>query len=97
VTPDNQPTNPIRSVIQGGAARSDLSRSRSNASLTRIKHRGDDPTARNGPDTATAVLHLHRGQSRLDEGGLRNPDGFAARPVVSGMDVVRRVQPAGAD
>jgi len=103
VTPDNQPTNPIKiEVIQGGANDSKqvyppiaLERT----SRTGIKHTdGTISMARNGPDTATSEFFICIGdQPALDEGGLRNPDGqgFAAfGHVVSGMDIVRRIQHA---
>ena len=52
--------------------------------------------AREGPDSATSHFFICIGaQPALDYGGLRNPDGqgFAAfGRVVSGMDVVRRIQ-----
>jgi peptidyl-prolyl cis-trans isomerase A (cyclophilin A) len=57
--------------------------------------------ARSGPDTATSDFFICIGdQPELDFGGRRNPDGqgFAAfGRVVSGMDVVRRIQQSPAD
>ena len=54
-----------------------------------------------GPDTATGDFFVCVGdQPELDFGGKRNPDGqgFAAfGRVVTGMDVVRKVQQAPAD
>ena len=103
VTLDNQPTNPIKiEVIQGGANDSKQTYppiALERTSLTHIKHTdGTISMARNGPDTATSEFFICIGdQPALDEGGLRNPDGqgFAAfGHVVSGMDVVRRIQHA---
>jgi peptidyl-prolyl cis-trans isomerase A (cyclophilin A) len=103
VTLDNQPTNPIKiEVIQGGANDSKQTYpaiALERTSRTGIKHTdGTISMARNGPDTATSEFFICIGdQPALDEGGLRNPDGqgFAAfGHVVSGMDVVRRVQHA---
>jgi peptidyl-prolyl cis-trans isomerase A (cyclophilin A) len=103
VTFDNQPTNPIKiEVIQGGANDSKQTYppiALERTSVTGIKHTdGTISMARNGPDTATSEFFICIGdQPALDEGGLRNPDrqGFAAfGHVVSGMDVVRRIQHA---
>jgi peptidyl-prolyl cis-trans isomerase A (cyclophilin A) len=103
VTLDNQPTNPIKiEVIQGGANDSKQTYppiALERTSVTGIKHMdGTISMARNGPDTATSEFFLCIGdQPALDEGGLRNPDrqGFAAfGHVVSGMDLVRRIQHA---
>jgi len=103
VTFDNQPTNPIKiEVIQGGANDSKPTYppiALERTSATGIKHTdGTISMARNGPDTATSEFFICIGdQPSLDEGGLRNPDrqGFAAfGHVVSGMDVVRRIQHA---
>ena len=103
VTPDNQPTNPIKiEVIQGGANDSKQTYppiALERTSVTRIKHTdGTISMARNSPDTATSEFFICIGdQPALDDGGLRNPDGqgFAAfGHVVAGMDVVRRIQHA---
>jgi peptidyl-prolyl cis-trans isomerase A (cyclophilin A) len=69
---------------------------------TGIRHRdGAISMARDGADTATSDFFICIGdQPALDFGGARNPDGqgFAAfGRVVSGMDVVRRIQAAPAD
>jgi peptidyl-prolyl cis-trans isomerase A (cyclophilin A) len=52
--------------------------------------------ARSGPDSATSSFFICIGdQPELDFGGKRNPDGqgFAAfGRVVSGMDVVKKIQ-----
>jgi peptidyl-prolyl cis-trans isomerase A (cyclophilin A) len=103
VTLDNQPTNPIKiEVIQGGANDSKPTYppiALERTSVTGLRHTdGAISMARNGPDTATSEFFICIGdQPALDEGGLRNPDhqGFAAfGHVVSGMDVVRRIQHA---
>ena len=103
VTPDNQPTNPIKiEVIQGGANDSKQTYppiALERTSRTGIKHTdGTISMARNSPDTATSEFFICIGdQPALDEGGLRNPDGqgFAAfGHVVAGMDIVRRIQHA---
>ena len=103
VTPDNQPTNPIKiEVIQGGANDSKPTYppiALERTSLTGLKHLdGTISMARNGPDSATSEFFICIGdQPALDEGGMRNPDGqgFAAfGHVVAGMDVVRRIQHA---
>ncbi len=69
---------------------------------TGLKHLdGTVSMARDGPDSATSDFFICIGdQPELDFGGKRNPDGqgFAAfGRVVSGMDVVRRIQGAPAD
>lgn len=70
-------------------------------SRTGLKHLdGTISMARGGPDTATSDFFVCIGdQPSLDFGGARNPDGqgFAAfGRVVSGMDVVRKIQAAPA-
>ncbi len=101
VTPDNQPDNLVKiEVIQGGAdgtrgTREPIALERT--SSTGLKHLdGTISMARNGPDTATSEFFICVGdQPELDFGGRRNPDGqgFAAfGRVVSGMDVVRKIQ-----
>lgn len=100
--PDNQPDNRVKiQVLQGGL--SDLPDER----LPKIKHETTKETgvlhkdgvlsmARLGPGTATCHFSICIGdQPALDFGGKRNPDGqgFAAfGRVVSGMDVVRKIQ-----
>ena len=104
---DNQPDNPVRiEVIQGGAdpARESegfppIALERTNS--TGILHRdGVISMARSEPDTATSDFFICIGdQPALDFGGARNPDGqgFAAfGRVVSGMDLVRKIQAAPA-
>ena len=108
VTLDNQPDNKVKiEVIQGGidparekedGAPIALERTRD----TGLAHRaGTVSMARAEPDTATSDFFICIGdQPSLDFGGARNPDGqgFAAfGRVVSGMDVVRRIQAAPAE
>jgi len=69
--------------------------------VTGLKHlAGVISMARAQPDTATSDFFICvTDQPSLDYGGARNPDGqgFAAfGQVVSGMDVVRRIQNARA-
>ena len=103
VTLQNQPDNDVRiEVIQGGidpARRDDrfdaIPLERTN--LTGLRHlEGTISVARAGPDTGGSEFFICIGdQPELDFGGARNPDGqgFAAfGRVVSGMDVVRRIQ-----
>jgi peptidyl-prolyl cis-trans isomerase A (cyclophilin A) len=101
VTLDNQPNNLVKvEVIQGGVdgtrpTREPIALERT--SVTGVTHRdGTISMARNGPDTATSEFFICVGdQPELDFGGRRNPDGqgFAAfGRVVSGMDVVRKIQ-----
>jgi len=101
VTPDNQPDNLVKiEVIQGGADGTRTTRepiALERTSITALKHLdGTISMARNGPDTATSEFFICVGdQPELDFGGRRNPDGqgFAAfGRVVSGMDVVRKIQ-----
>jgi peptidyl-prolyl cis-trans isomerase A (cyclophilin A) len=71
-------------------------------SKTGLEHlNGTISMARDGPDTATADFFICIGdQPSLDYGGKRNPDGqgFAAfGRVVSGMEVVRRIQASRAE
>jgi peptidyl-prolyl cis-trans isomerase A (cyclophilin A) len=102
VTPDNQPNNLVKiEVIQAGrdsahaGERPPIPLERT--SITKLKHlNGTVSMARGGPDTATSDFFICIGdQPALDFGGKRNPDGqgFAAfGTVISGMDVVRRIQ-----
>jgi peptidyl-prolyl cis-trans isomerase A (cyclophilin A) len=107
VTLGNQPTNPVKiEVIQWSAAAADTDKSFPPIPLERTNHTGLkhlDGTvsmARAGPNTATSDVFICIGaQPELDFGGKRNADGqgFAAfGSVVSGMDVVRRIQSAPA-
>ena len=105
---DNQPNNRVKiEVIQGGLnptrTRSDyppIALERTN--LTGIRHTaGTISMARDGPDTATSDFFICVADApSLDFGGARNPDGqgFGAfGHVISGMDVVRRIQGSRAD
>ncbi len=105
---DNQPRNRIRiEVIQGGVQPGRRSPGGEPIPLERtnksgLKHvDGTISMARDRPDTATSDFFLCIGdQPALDYGGLRNPDGqgFAAfGRVISGMDVVRKIQQAPAE
>ena len=105
VRPDTETRHdyPIQ-VIQGGinpARASDAFAAipLERTSLTRLKHLdGVVSMARSGPDSARSDIFICVGdQPELDFGGRRNADGqgFAAfGRVVSGMDVVRRIQGA---
>lgn len=107
VTMRNQPSNPIRiEVIQGGLDTDSLKRlpaiPHETNDKTGIKHRdGTISMARSAPGTASSEFFISiNDQPELDFGGKRNPDGqgFAAfGRVVSGMDVVRRIQQAPSD
>ena len=107
VRPDNQKAHPVPiGVIQGASAARGaddlfppvpLERTRD----TGLQHRdGTLSLARAGVDTATDHFFICIGdQPELDYGGRRNADGqgFAAfGRVVSGMDVVRKIQAAPA-
>jgi peptidyl-prolyl cis-trans isomerase A (cyclophilin A) len=103
VTLDNQPTSDIRiEVIQAGISASLESREFPAIPLERtnqtgLKHlAGTISMARDGPDTATSDFFICvTDQPSLDSGGMRNPDGqgFGAfGRVLSGMEVVRRIQ-----
>jgi peptidyl-prolyl cis-trans isomerase A (cyclophilin A) len=102
---DNQPESPIKiEVIQAGVnpdkAKSGfpaITLERTN--LTGLLHKdGAISMARGAPDSATSGWFICvNDQPSLDFGGQRNPDGqgFAAfGRVVSGMDVVRKIQNA---
>jgi peptidyl-prolyl cis-trans isomerase A (cyclophilin A) len=107
---DNQPESTIKiEVIQAGVA-PDKAKSGFPAialertSVTGLLHKdGVISMARGGPDSATSGWFICiNDQPSLDFGGQRNPDGqgFAAfGRVVSGMDVVRKIQaaPSSAD
>jgi peptidyl-prolyl cis-trans isomerase A (cyclophilin A) len=102
---DNQPESPVKiQVIQAGV-NPDLAKSGfpsialERTSMTGLKHvDGAVSMARSTPDSATSGWFICiDDQPSLDFGGARNPDGqgFAAfGRVVSGMDVVRRIQQA---
>jgi len=106
VAPDNQPANSVKiEVIQAGPAEGQpafppipLERT----TVTGLKHiDGAISMARDGPDTATGDFFICIGaQPELDFAGRRNADGqgFAAfGKVLSGMDVVKKIQQAPAD
>jgi peptidyl-prolyl cis-trans isomerase A (cyclophilin A) len=101
VTLVNQPANNVKiEVIQGGQV--DPSREfpaipHEATARTGLKHTdGAVSMARSRPGTATSSFFVCiNDQPELDYGGRRNPDGqgFAAfGRVVSGMDVVRKIQ-----
>ncbi len=102
---DNQPESTIKiEVIQAGV-NPDQAKSGfppialERTSITGITHKdGVVSMARGGPDSATSGWFICiNDQPSLDFGGMRNPDGqgFAAfGRVVSGMDVVRKIQTA---
>jgi peptidyl-prolyl cis-trans isomerase A (cyclophilin A) len=108
VTMDNQPDDDIKiEVIQGG-----LGDDEAGLALPAIKHETTQQTglhhldgtismARAEPGTASSEFFICIGnQPELDFGGRRNPDGqgFAAfGRVISGMDVVRKIQEQPAD
>ncbi len=101
VTPDNQPDNKVRiEVIQGGEvaeAKCFPPIIHETTEMTGLKHLdGTVSMARDAPGTASCSFFICIGrQPELDFGGRRNPDGqgFAAfGRVLSGMDVVRRIQ-----
>jgi peptidyl-prolyl cis-trans isomerase A (cyclophilin A) len=105
VHPDNQPTSPIRIEVVQAMARETktfppilLERT----SVTGLRHQnGTVSMAREKPDSASHQFFICLGdQPELDFGGQRNPDGqgFAAfGRVVSGLEVVRRIQAAPAE
>ncbi len=107
VTLDNQPNDAVKiEVIQGGQMPQGVNGfppiALERTSVTGLKHEdGTISMARSGPDTATASFFFCIGpQPELDFGGKRNKDGqgFAAfGKVVSGMDVVRKIQKAPAE
>jgi peptidyl-prolyl cis-trans isomerase A (cyclophilin A) len=100
---DNQPNNKIKvEVIQGG-----LKTEKHPQALPPIPHEttvqtgilhkdGTISMARDEPGTAASEFFICIGdQPELDFGGRRNPDGqgFAAfGRVISGMDIVRKIQ-----
>lgn len=107
---DNQPESPVKiEVIQAGVNPDQakegfpaIALERTN--VTGLLHKdGAVSMARGGADSATSGWFICiNDQPSLDFGGARNPDGqgFAAfGRVVSGMDVVRKIQqaPSSAD
>jgi peptidyl-prolyl cis-trans isomerase A (cyclophilin A) len=105
---DNQPNNAIKiEVIQGGL-KDDEGRhglppiEHETSARTGLLHKdGTVSMARAEPGTASSEFFISIGdQPELDFGGKRNPDGqgFAAfGRVISGMDVVRKIQAQPAD
>ena len=102
---DNQPESAIKiEVIQAGVNPDRAKDSFPAIALERtnksgLLHKdGVVSMARGGPDSATSGWFICiNDQPSLDFGGMRNPDGqgFAAfGRVVSGMDVVRKIQAA---
>jgi peptidyl-prolyl cis-trans isomerase A (cyclophilin A) len=102
---DNQPESTVKiEVIQAGvnpdrAKQGFPAIALERTSVTGILHKdGVVSMARGGPDSATSGWFICiNDQPSLDFGGNRNPDGqgFAAfGRVVSGMDVVRKIQAA---
>ncbi len=108
VTLANQPDNAVKiEVIQAGINPARHSEEFPPIALERttvsgLKHvAGVISMARDGPDTASSDFFICvTDQPSLDFGGARNPDGqgFAAfGHVVSGMEVVRRIQESKAN
>lgn len=102
---DNQPESTVKiEVIQAGVNPDRAKQgfppiTLERTSVTGILHKdGVVSMARGGPDSATSGWFICiNDQPSLDFGGNRNPDGqgFAAfGRVVSGMDVVRKIQAA---
>ncbi len=102
VRPNNQANNPVKiEVIQGGL-QNDSTKAfppipQETTQKTGLKHLdGTLSLARGKPDSGASEFFICiNDQPELDFGGKRNPDGqgFAAfGRVVSGMDVVRRIQ-----
>lgn len=100
---DNQPESPVKiEVIQAGVAAEKAKQGfppipLERTNVTGLLHKdGVVSMARGGPDSATSGWFITiNDQPSLDFGGARNPDGqgFAAfGRVVSGMDVVRKIQ-----
>lgn len=102
---DNQPQSEIKiEVIQAGVNEAKAKEGfpaipLERTSVTGLKHvNGAVSMARGTPDSATSGWFICiNDQPSLDFGGMRNPDGqgFAAfGRVVSGMDVVKKIQMA---
>lgn len=105
---DNQPNNDVKIEVIQGELRSIIDEN----ILPPIEHETTDKTgilhkdgvlsmARSMPGTASSEFFICIGdQPELDFGGKRNPDGqgFAAfGKVITGMDVVRKIQQQPAD
>jgi peptidyl-prolyl cis-trans isomerase A (cyclophilin A) len=104
---DNQPESKVKiEVIQAGVAADKAKQGfgpirLERTSVTGLQHKdGVVSMARGEPDSASSGWFITiNDQPSLDFGGARNPDGqgFAAfGRVVSGMDVVRKIQAAPA-
>src|SRR5918995_6213117 len=102
---ENQPESPVKiEVIQAGVAADKAKQGfppilLERTSVTGILHKdGVISMARGAPDSATSGWFICiNDQPSLDFGGMRNPDGqgFAAfGRVVSGMEIVRKIQMA---
>jgi peptidyl-prolyl cis-trans isomerase A (cyclophilin A) len=102
---DNQPESTVKiEVIQAGVAADKAKQgfpaiTLERTSVTGLLHKdGVVSMARGAPDSATSGWFITiNDQPSLDFGGARNPDGqgFAAfGRVISGMDVVRKIQAA---
>ena len=105
---DNQPHDKVRIEVIQASVRDDKKEQDlppiplERTGKTGLRHRdGTVSMARTRADSATSSFFICIGdQPSLDFGGARNPDGqgFAAfGQVVSGMDVVRKIQAASAD
>jgi peptidyl-prolyl cis-trans isomerase A (cyclophilin A) len=104
VTMANQPDKKVKiEVIQGGFNLKNIDTSAiepiplERTNITRLSHKdGTLSMARSDPNSGSTEFFICIGdQPSLDFGGQRNPDGqgFAAfGQVISGMDVVRRIQ-----
>jgi peptidyl-prolyl cis-trans isomerase A (cyclophilin A) len=99
--PDNQPQQDIKIDVIQATCHADVAKrpgiAMEQTGTTGLRHRdGTLSMARFAPDSAQADFFICIGdQPTLDQGGLRNPDGwgFAAfGQVICGMDVVRRIQ-----
>jgi peptidyl-prolyl cis-trans isomerase A (cyclophilin A) len=108
VTPDNQPGRAIKiEVVQGGLQLDENIDTipgimHENTGMTGIHHLdGTISMARDTVGSASTEFFICIGdQPELDYGGKRNPDGqgFAAfGKVISGMEVIRRIQQLPAD
>ena len=110
VKPDNQPQSAIKIEVIQAEVNPDRAKEAfppivlERTNLTGLLHTdGTVSMARDAADTATSAWFICiNDQPSLDFGGKRNPDGqgFAAfGRVVSGMDVVRKIQasPSSAD
>jgi peptidyl-prolyl cis-trans isomerase A (cyclophilin A) len=104
VKPDNQPDKICKiEVIQGGFSVDEIDSCKiqyiplERTTITGLSHKdGTLSMARDDPDSGSTEFFICIGdQPSLDFGGARNPDGqgFAAfGRVVSGMDVVKKIQ-----